>query len=75
MQRGSTDQLPTTELTTCTLAPGQRWTSPGGLLGTGSSKKADKLIEEAVAAGMDRQDVAMEILSAAADYKPRRWAR
>ena len=31
VQRGSTDQLPTTELTTCTLAPGQRWTSPGVL--------------------------------------------
>lgn len=47
----------------------------GGLLGTGSSKKADKLIEDAVAAGADRQAVAMEILAAAADYEPRPWAR
>lgn len=57
------------------IAEAGRQLQRGGLLGTGSSKKADKLIEEAVAAGMDRQDVAMEILSAAADYKPRRWAR
>ena len=47
----------------------------GGLLGTGSSKMADRLVEEAVAAGADRQDVAMEILYAAADYQPRPWAR
>jgi hypothetical protein len=47
----------------------------GGFLGRGSSKKADQIIEEAVAAGMDRQTVAMAILSAAADYKPRPWAR
>lgn len=47
----------------------------GGLLGTGSSKLADQLIEEAVAAGADRQMVAMEILAAAADYEPRPWAR
>jgi len=47
----------------------------GGLLGTGSSKKADKLIEEAAAAGLDRQAVAMEILAAAADHQPRPWAR
>ncbi|MEU0589954.1 hypothetical protein [Streptomyces ardesiacus] len=47
----------------------------GGWLGRGSSKKADKLIEEAVAAGMDRQTVAMAVLFATADYEPRRWAR
>ncbi|MGW1160378.1 hypothetical protein ACWD48_19600 [Streptomyces sp. NPDC002519] len=47
----------------------------GGLLGRGSSKAADKLIEEAVEAGLDRQTVAMEILAAAADYPPRPWAR
>ncbi|MFF9624263.1 hypothetical protein [Streptomyces griseosporeus] len=47
----------------------------GGFLGRGSSKKADRIIDEAVAAGMDPQAVAMAILSAAADYEPRRWAR
>lgn len=47
----------------------------GGLLGTGSSKKADRLVEEAVAAGADRQEIAMEILAAAGDYQPRPWAR
>jgi hypothetical protein len=47
----------------------------GGFLGRGSSKKADRLIEEAVAAGADRQGTAMEILAAAVDYKPRPWAR
>jgi hypothetical protein len=47
----------------------------GGLLGTGSSKKADKVIEQAVEAGMDRQAVAMAILAAAADHEPRPWAR
>ncbi|QIJ61416.1 hypothetical protein [Streptomyces sp. JB150] len=47
----------------------------GGFLGRGSSKKADRVLEEAVAAGLDQQAVAMAILSAAADYEPRRWAR
>ncbi|WP_333758807.1 hypothetical protein [Streptomyces sp. ISBFB 2968] len=47
----------------------------GGFLGRGSQKKADQVIEEAVAAGMDEQAVAMAILGAAADYEPRRWAR
>ncbi|WP_409469078.1 hypothetical protein [Streptomyces sp. HC307] len=47
----------------------------GGILGRGSSKKADQLIEEAVAAGADRQQIAMEILAAAADCQPRPWAR
>lgn len=47
----------------------------GGLLGTGSSKKADKVVDQAVAAGADQQSVAMEILAAAADYRPRPWAR
>jgi len=47
----------------------------GGLLGRGSSRKADAVVERAVAAGADRQTVAMEILSAAADYEPRPWAR
>lgn len=47
----------------------------GGILGTGSSKKADKLIEQAEAAGLDRQEIAFQILGAATDYEPRPWAR
>jgi len=47
----------------------------GGLLGRGSSKKADKLIEEAKEAGLDGRDVAFQILGAAAEHKPRPWAR
>lgn len=47
----------------------------GGLLGTGSSKKADALVEQAVEAGMNEQDIAMQILAAAVDYPPRPWAR
>lgn len=47
----------------------------GGLLGTGSSKLADQIVEEAVAAGADRQEIAMQVLAAAADYQPRPWAR
>lgn len=46
----------------------------GGLLGRGNSKKADKLIEQAKAAGMDEQEIAFQILDAAADYQPRPWA-
>jgi len=44
----------------------------GGLLGTGSSRLANRLVDEA---GDDGQGVAMDILDAAADYEPRRWAR
>ncbi|MDQ0758715.1 hypothetical protein [Streptomyces canus] len=44
----------------------------GGLLGTGSSKLADRLVEEA---GDNGQQVAGQILGAAADHKPRPWAR
>lgn len=44
----------------------------GGLFGTGSSKLADQLVEEA---GEDGQEVAFRILSAAATHKPRPWAR
>lgn len=47
----------------------------GGLLGRGSSKKADAVVEQAVAAGGDRQQAAMDVLAAAANYEPRRWAR
>lgn len=47
----------------------------GGLLGRGSSKEADKVIEQAKEAGLDEQEVAFQILGAAAEYEPRRWAR
>lgn len=47
----------------------------GGLLGTGSSKYADQVIEQAKEAGLDEQAVAFQILGAAADYEPRPWAR
>lgn len=47
----------------------------GGLLGTGSSKYADEVVTRAEEAGLDGQDVDMQILGAAADYKPRPWAR
>jgi hypothetical protein len=47
----------------------------GGLLGRGSSKKADRLIEKAKEAGLDERDVAFQILGAAADYEPRPWVR
>ncbi|MET9073873.1 hypothetical protein ABZX95_17235 [Streptomyces sp. NPDC004232] len=46
----------------------------GGLLGRGSSKKADKLIEQAKEAGLNEQEIAFQILGAAADYEPRPWA-
>ncbi|MFB7707914.1 hypothetical protein [Streptomyces sp. NPDC056105] len=46
----------------------------GGLLGRGSSKSADKLVEQAKKQGLDGRDVAFQILSAAADYEPR-WGR
>lgn len=47
----------------------------GGLLGRGSSKTANKVIEEAKEAGLDEQEVAFQILGAAADYEPHWWAR
>lgn len=47
----------------------------GGILGRGSSKKADQVVEDAVAAGLDEQEVAFQILGAAAEYEPRPWAR
>lgn len=43
----------------------------GGFLGRGSSKLADKLIENA---GEGGRQVAMQVLGAAADHKPR-WSR
>ncbi|MFI8191382.1 hypothetical protein ACIF8T_21605 [Streptomyces sp. NPDC085946] len=47
----------------------------GGILGRGSSKKADALIKQAKEAGLSEQEIAFQILGAAADYEPRRWAR
>lgn len=46
----------------------------GGLLGRGSSKRADKVVKQAEAAGIDSRDVAFQVLGAAADHKPR-WRR
>lgn len=47
----------------------------GGILGTGSTKKADQVVKQAEEAGLDGCDIAFEILEAAAEHKPRRWAR
>lgn len=47
----------------------------GGILGRGSSRYADEVVAQAEEAGLDPQIVAMEILGAAADHKPRPWAR
>lgn len=47
----------------------------GGFLGRGSSKYADKVIRQAEEAGLDTRAVAFQILGAAADHKPRPWAR
>jgi hypothetical protein len=47
----------------------------GGLLGRGSTKAADRVIQQAKDAGLDEQEVAFQILGAAADYEPRPWAR
>ncbi|MFH9574216.1 hypothetical protein ACH4MG_27210 [Streptomyces sp. NPDC017454] len=47
----------------------------GGLLGRGSSKKANELVTQAKEAGLDEQEIAFQILGAAADHQPRRWAR
>jgi hypothetical protein len=57
------------------IAEAGRQLQRGGLLGRGSSRKADKVVEDAVAAGIDRQAIAMEVLAAAADHKPRPWGR
>lgn len=47
----------------------------GGLLGRGSAKYANKVVEQAEEAGLDGQQIAGQILGAAADYEPRWWAR
>lgn len=57
------------------IAEAGRQLQRGGLLGRGSSKKADKLVAEAEAAGLDGRDIAFQILGAAGDHKPRPWAR
>jgi hypothetical protein len=57
------------------IAEAGRQLQRGGLLGRGSQKKADEVVEQARAAGMDTQAVAMEILAAAGDHEPRWWAR
>jgi hypothetical protein len=41
----------------------------------GSDKLANRVVEQGVDAGMDRQDLALSVLEAASDYKPRPWAR
>lgn len=47
----------------------------GGLLGRGSSKKAKLVVRQAEEAGLDGQEVAFQIMGAAAETKPRPWAR
>lgn len=54
------------------IAEAGRKLQRGGLLGTGSKKMADRLVEEA---GEDGEVVAFQILSAACDHQPRPWAR
>lgn len=43
----------------------------GGLLGRGSSKYADRLIQEA---GDDGEEVGLDIVDAALRHEPRPWA-
>jgi len=47
----------------------------GGLLRRGSADLANKVVQQAEEAGLDGQQVAGQILGAAADYKPHWWAR
>jgi hypothetical protein len=47
----------------------------GGLLGRGSSRKADELIRRAREAGLDEQEIAFQIMGAVPEYQPRPWAR
>lgn len=47
----------------------------GGLLGRGSPKAAIKVVQQAKEAGLDEQEIAFQILGAAAETQPRRWAR
>lgn len=57
------------------IAEAGRQLQRGGILGRGSQKAAHQVVEQARAAGMDTQIVAMEILAAAGDHEPRWWAR
>ncbi len=56
------------------IAEAGRQLQRGGILGRGSSKKADRVVAQAEEAGLDGQAIAFQILGAAADHKPRRWA-
>lgn len=47
----------------------------GGLLGRGNADLANKVVESAEENGLDGQQIAGQILGAAADYEPRWWAR
>jgi hypothetical protein len=44
----------------------------GGILGRGSKRQADKVVQRAEAAGLDGREVAFQILGAAADHEPKR---
>jgi hypothetical protein len=57
------------------IAEAGRQLQRGGLLGRGSSKLADQLIEQAKKEGLDTQEVAFQILGAAGDHEPRWYAR
>lgn len=57
------------------IAEAGRQLQRGGLLGRGSSKLADQLIEQAKKEGLDTQEVAFQILGAAGDHQPRWYAR
>lgn len=58
--------------TTSDIQEAGRQLQQGGLLGRGSSKKANKVVKQAEAAGIDGRAVAFQILGAAADYEPRK---
>ncbi|WP_406170424.1 hypothetical protein OIE52_39545 [Streptomyces canus] len=47
----------------------------GGILGRGNADLATKVVQQAEEAGLDGQQIAGQILGAAADYKPHWWAR
>jgi hypothetical protein len=63
-RRNDSSQTPSAE----EIDAAGRQLQQGGLLGRGSSRRADKLIARA---GDDSQNVAFAILNAAADYEPR----
>lgn len=57
------------------IAEAGRQLQRGGPLGRGSSKLADKLIDDAKKDGLDTQELAFQILGAAGDHQPRWYAR